>query len=154
MEQYQVGQRITTNIFKPGDLVDVTGNSLGKGFAGVMKRHNMHGFPMTRGTHEYRRHIGSVGCRFPQHILRGHRMPGHMGDARVTVQNLKVVAVREPDNVLLIEGAVPGYPDNYLVIKKALKREPKAVVVKPVSAKPKQEKKAKPGTPAKAAAKK
>ena len=71
-------------------------------------------------------------------------MPGHMGNARITVQNLKVVAVREPDNVLLIQGAVPGYSDNYLVIKKALKREPKVPSVKPPSGKPKQEKKAKP----------
>lgn len=144
LEQYQVGQRVTANIFKAGDLVDVVGTSIGKGFAGVIKRHHMHGFPMTRGTHEYRRHIGSVGCRFPQHVLRGHRMPGHMGNERITVQNLKVISVRELDNVMLIQGAVPGYSDNYLIIKKAIKREPKAPTVKPVSTKPKQEKKAKP----------
>ncbi len=130
LDNYQIGQQIKATIFKSGDLVDVTGTSIGKGFAGVIKRHGMHGFPMTRGTHEYRRHIGSVGCRFPQHVLRGHRMPGHMGDARVTIQNLKVVAVREPDDVLLLEGAVPGYADNYLIIRKALKREPKAPVAK------------------------
>ena len=94
-----------------------------------------------------------MGCRFPQHVLRGHRMPGHMGNARVTVQNLKVVAVREPDNVLLLQGAVPGYPDNYLVIKKAIKREPKPPGAKPVApSKPKQQKQAKPA--AKAPAKK
>ncbi len=138
--KYQVGQQVTANIFKTGDLVDVTGTSIGKGFAGVMKRHGMHGFPMTRGTHEYRRHIGSIGCRFPQHVLRGHRMPGHMGNERVTIQNLKVVAVRESDHVLLIEGAVPGYPDNYLIIRKAVKREPKAPVAKPAPAKGKQDK--------------
>ena len=152
VEKYQVGEQITANIFKAGDLVDVTGTSLGKGFAGVIKRHGMHGFPMTRGTHEYRRHIGSVGCRFPQHVLRGHRMQGHMGDAKVTVQNLKVVAVREADNVVLLRGAVPGYADNYLVIKKAIKKEPRIAVVKPVSSKPKQERVAKPA--AKGASKK
>ncbi len=143
-EKYQVGEQITSAIFKVGDLVDVTGTSLGKGFAGVIKRHGMHGFPMTRGTHEYRRHIGSIGCRFPQRVLRGHRMPGHMGDEKVTVQNLKVVGVREADNVLLIRGAVPGYADNYLVIKKAIKKEPRVAVVRAVSTKPKQERVAKP----------
>lgn len=144
LEQYQVGQQIKAGIFKAGDLVDVTGTSLGKGFAGVMKRHGMHGFPMTRGTHEYRRHIGSVGCRFPQHVLRGHRMPGHMGNAKVTVQNLKVVAVREADDVLLVQGAIPGYSDNYVVIHRAIKKEPKVHVAKVASGKPKQERVAKP----------
>jgi len=119
--KFEVGQEIkVADVFKAGDLVDVTGTSIGKGFQGVVKRHHMAGNTYTRGTHEYRRHVGAVGCRFPQHIIKGKRFPGHMGNVRVTVQNLKIVDVNVEDNLLLIHGAVPG-KNNYLVIKKAIK---------------------------------
>jgi len=119
--KFEIGQEIkVSDVFKAGDYVDVTGTSIGKGFQGVVKRHHMAGNTDTRGTHEYRRHVGSVGCRFPQHIIKGKRFPGHMGNERVTIQNLKVQDVKGEDNLLLIEGAVPG-KNNYLVIKKAVK---------------------------------
>lgn len=119
--KFEVGQEIkVSDVFKAGDFVDVIGTSIGKGFQGVVKRHHMVGNTATRGTHEYRRHVGSIGCRFPQHVIKGKRFPGHMGNKRVTIQNLKVQDVKGEDNLLLIEGAVPG-KNNYLVIKKAVK---------------------------------
>lgn len=110
------------DVFKDGELVDVTGTSIGRGFAGVVKRYGMKGQPSTRGTHEDRRNIGSIGCRkTPGRVFKNKRMSGHMGDERVTVQNLKVIAVRADDNVLLVKGAVPGAKGALVTIKKAMK---------------------------------
>jgi large subunit ribosomal protein L3 len=127
-EGIEVGAELqVADYFKPGDFVDVTGTSKGKGTQGVMKRHHMAGFRATHGTHEFFRHGGSVGCRLtPGRVHKGKRMGGHMGDVRRTVQNLKVVEVIPEKNVLLIEGAVPGGKNGYLVIRTAVKRRPAA----------------------------
>jgi large subunit ribosomal protein L3 len=112
-----------SDVFTDGDWVDVTGTSIGRGFAGVVKRFRVAGQPATRGTHEYRRNIGSVGCRkTPGRIWKNQKMPGHMGNLKVTVQNLKVVGVRPEENVLLVKGAVPGSKGGFITIKKAIKK--------------------------------
>lgn len=116
------GQEIRVTIFKAGDFVDVSGTSIGKGFTGVMKRHNFRGYPATHGTHEYFRHGGSIGGRFPQHTVKGRKMAGRSGAARVTVQNLKVVEIREKQNLLFVKGAVPGPRNALLLIRKAKKK--------------------------------
>ncbi|MFC2149130.1 50S ribosomal protein L3 [Candidatus Auribacterota bacterium] len=119
---YEEGKDIkVTDVFKAGEYVDVTGTSIGKGFQGVMKRYNMKGLRETHGTHEVKRHGGSIGCRFPQRVLKGQKMPGHMGTDRVTVQNLVIEDIKAEDNLLLIHGAVPGRK-GFIVVKKAVKR--------------------------------
>jgi large subunit ribosomal protein L3 len=110
---------------KPGDLVDVVGESKGKGFQGVVRRHHFKGFPATHGTHEYFRHPGSVGNRkWPGRIFKGRRMPGHMGDERISTQNLRVVQVREADNTVLVWGSVPGAKGDLVVVRPAIKVNP------------------------------
>ncbi len=110
------------DLFKEGDLVDVTGVSKGRGYQGVVKRHGFSGFPATHGTHEYFRHGGSIGNRtHPGRVFKNKRMAGHMGDERVTAQNLAVVAVRTEDNLLLVRGAVPGGKNGLLFIRPAVK---------------------------------
>jgi len=119
---WTAGKELNVNdVFTAGQLVDVTGTSIGRGFSGVVRRHGMKGQPSTRGTHEVRRHMGAVGCRkFPGKIHKGKRMPGLMGNAQVTVQNLEVVAVRPEDNVILIKGGIPGARGGVVVIRKAI----------------------------------
>ena len=112
------------DVFKDGEFVDVTGTSIGRGFSGVVRRFHMKGQPATRGTHEYERHVGSIGCRkSPAKIHKNKRMPGHMGNERVTVQNLKVIAVRPEDNVLLVRGGIPGSKGGLVTVRKAMKRQ-------------------------------
>src|SRR4051812_25217231 len=107
--------------FQPGDFVDVTGRSKGKGFQGVMKKHNFHGQGAAHGSKTHRRN-GAIGNRStPGRIWKNMGMPGHMGDERVTVQNLQVLQVRESDKVILISGAVPGSNGSYVVVRPALK---------------------------------
>jgi large subunit ribosomal protein L3 len=111
------------DLFVDGDFVDVTGTSLGRGFQGVFKRHHMRGQPSTRGTHEVRRHVGSIGCRkTPGRVYKGKRMPGHMGNLRVTTINLKVVAVNQEENVIFVKGAVPGPKGCLVEVRKAVKK--------------------------------
>ena len=125
--EYKVGQEIKVDLFKTGDFVDITGTSLGKGFQGGMKRWHWHGGPQTHGSMSHRR-VGSIGSTTtPGRVWKGHHMPGHMGAETVTVQNLKVVKVDVDNNLLLVKGAVPGYKNNYLIIKKAKKKKAKAV---------------------------
>lgn len=110
--------------FAVGDVVDIIGRSKGHGFQGVMKKHNMGGQPASHG-HMMHRRNGSIGCRStPGRIWKNKGMPGHMGDERITVQNLRVVQVNEVDNVILISGAVPGKPGSYVVIRPAIKGQP------------------------------
>ncbi len=110
------------DVFKDGDLVDVSGTSVGKGFQGVVRRFHTKGQPATRGTHEYRRHIGSVGCRkFPGRIFKNKKMPGRMGGEAVTLQNLEVVGVRAEENLLIVKGGIPGSKGGLVVIRKARK---------------------------------
>ncbi|MBM3118840.1 MAG: 50S ribosomal protein L3 [Chloroflexi bacterium] len=116
----QVGQKIDVDMFKPGDLIDVTGVSKGKGFAGVVKRHHFAGGPKTHGQSDRHRAPGSIGATTsPGRVLKGTRMAGHMGDKRVTVRNLKVLDVDSARHLLLVKGAVPGSKKGLLLIEKA-----------------------------------
>jgi large subunit ribosomal protein L3 len=118
--ELEVGRDLRVGeIFKAGDVVNVTGVSKGRGTAGVIKRHKFSGFPATHGTHEYFRHGGSIGNRsFPGRVFKGKRMAGRMGNAKVTVRNLQVVAVRPEQDLLLVRGAVPGARGGTLVIRR------------------------------------
>ena len=108
--------------FQPGDWVDVIGRSKGKGFQGVMKKHNFHGQGAAHGSKTHRRN-GAIGNRStPGRIWKNMGMPGHMGDERVTVQNLQVMQVREAEKVILISGAVPGANGSYVVVRPAIKK--------------------------------
>ncbi len=119
---FEAGGKVTASIFEVGQFVDVIGTSKGRGFTGVIKRHGFKMFPKSHGTHEWRRHGGSIGCRQPQRTRRGQRMPGQHGNARVTVQNLKVAAVVPDENLLLVRGGVPGPNGGYLIVRRALKK--------------------------------
>jgi large subunit ribosomal protein L3 len=103
----KTGTSIDASVFEVGDKVQVTGTSKGKGFAGTIKRHNFHRGPKTHGSHNYRQ-PGSIGSMYPEHVFKGMRMAGQMGAERVTVKNLKVVAVDAERNIIAISGAVPG----------------------------------------------
>jgi large subunit ribosomal protein L3 len=123
-EGYKVGQEITLEAFKVGDVVDITGTSKGKGFAGVIKRHGFRGFPGSHGTHEYFRHGGSVGSNtYPGRTFKGKRMPGLFGYSRVTVENFKVVDIKPENNLLLVKGAIPGSVNSIVTIREAVKRK-------------------------------
>ena len=119
----KTGQELTVaDVFENGQKVDVTGAVIGRGFTGVVKRYRVAGQPATRGTHEYRRHIGSIGCRkSPGRVFKNRKMPGQYGNHNVTVQNLKVVAVRPNDNILLVKGCVPGAKNSFVTVSKAIK---------------------------------
>jgi len=116
----KVGDQVLVNqVFKTNDKVDVTGTSKGRGFAGLIKRHHFGGGAATHGS-MFHRAPGSIGASaYPSRVLPGMRAAGHMGSARVTVQNLKVVRVQEQENILLVQGAIPGANGKYVVIKKA-----------------------------------
>lgn len=121
--EYKLGEELKVDLFKAGDYVDVTGISIGKGFSGGMKRWGWHGGPKTRGSTSHRR-VGSIGSSTsPGRVWKGHHMPGHMGVDRVTVQNLRVIKTDLENNLLLVEGAVPGHKNSYLIIKKAIKKQ-------------------------------
>ncbi len=120
---YKLGDRIDVTMFAAGDIIDVIGTSKGKGFAGVMKRHNFHGGPRTHGQSDRSRRPGSIGPgSTPGRVFKGLKMAGHMGNARVTVQNLRVVSVDADRNLLLVKGAVPGPTNGLLIIRKAVKK--------------------------------
>ena len=121
IEGINVGQELNISIFKKGEYLDITGTSKGKGFAGVMKRHGFRGAPASHGTHYSKRHGGSIGSRFPQHVRKGTRMAGRMGNERVTVQNLEIADIRPEDNLILIKGSIPGNKNSFVLIKKAKK---------------------------------
>ncbi|RJO64242.1 MAG: 50S ribosomal protein L3 [Candidatus Omnitrophota bacterium] len=122
-KEYKVGEEIKADIFKAGDFVDITGISIGKGFQGGMKRWNWRGGPRTHGSTSHRR-IGSLGSSTtPGRVWKGHHLPGHMGNIRVTTQNLRVVKVDAGNSLLLIKGSVPGHKNSYLMIRKAKKKK-------------------------------
>ena len=102
------GDKLNVSLFAVGDLVKVTGMTKGKGFQGVVKRHGFSGMPASHGHHSVMRHAGSIGQRFPQHTLKGMRMPGRMGNDKFTVRGLRVVAIDEEKGLLAVKGAVPG----------------------------------------------
>ena len=122
ISDYTLGQEITPDVFAAGDVVDVTGTSKGKGFAGVMKRHGFHGVGASHGAHRNHRKPGSIGaCATPGRVFKGLKMAGHMGTDRITTQNLKVHAVDLDKGLILIKGAVPGPKGALLVIRSAEK---------------------------------
>ena len=123
--EYQLGQEISVDIFSKGDRVDITGRSRGKGFAGVIKRHNFAGGPASHGAH-FHRAPGAIGaCATPSRVFKGTRMPGRMGAEKVTVQNLEVVDIKPERNLLLLRGSVPGPDGGVLVIKESVKARKK-----------------------------
>ncbi len=127
VEQFEVGQELRADIFEVGQYVDVTGTSKGKGFQGVMKRHNFSGFEKTHGTHEYFRHGGAIGCRLtPGRVWKGKRMAGQMGNRTVTVQNLEVCRVDVDRNLIMVKGAVPGATNGYVTVYHAKKKTRRA----------------------------
>ncbi len=112
------GDSIEASVFEPGDLIHVSGVSKGKGFQGVVKRHGFHGHPTSHGHKDQTRMPGSIGAGGPQHVFKGRRMAGRMGNERVTVQKLQVVEVRD-GGILAIKGAVPGARNTVLEIVSA-----------------------------------
>ena len=115
--EYEVGQEIKADIFADGDHIDVTAISKGKGFQGAIKRHGQSRGPMTHGS-KYHRHAGSNGAASdPSKVAKGKKMPGHMGNVQVTVQNLEIVRVDTENNLLLVKGAVPGPKKSLVTIK-------------------------------------
>jgi large subunit ribosomal protein L3 len=117
----KVGDVLTVAKFAAGQLVDVIGNTKGRGFQGVMKRHNMSGQPETHG-HMMHRRVGSIGMRqTPGHVFKGKRMPGHMGQVRRTSQNLKVMKIDEAQNLILIKGSFPGATGDLVIVRHAVK---------------------------------
>ena len=116
-QELKIGDKVDASVFAPGDKVKVTGISKGKGFAGVMKRHNFHGMPHSHGHHHVARHAGSIGQRFPQHTLKGMRMAGRMGHDQVTTRGLKIVTVDIENGLLAVKGAVPGNRGQLLIIQ-------------------------------------
>jgi len=116
------GDGIGANIFAQGDFVDAIGITKGRGFEGVMKRHGFRGGDASHGSKGWRRRSGAIGQRlFPGTVMRGMKMPGHMGQVRRTAQNLQIIQVREADNLLLIKGAIPGSNNDYVIIREAKK---------------------------------
>src|ERR1051325_9053917 len=108
-KEVKPGETVGATLFAPGDYVDAIGVTKGRGFEGVVKRHHFAGGDSTHGAKGWHRRSGAIGQRlFPGTVMRGMKIPGHMGQVRRTVQNLEVIQVREADNILLIKGAVPG----------------------------------------------
>ena len=120
-ENYELGQKITVDVFEAGEKVDATAISKGKGFQGAIKRHGQSRGPMAHGS-KYHRHAGSNGaCSDPSRVFKGKKMAGHMGNKKVTVQNLEIVRVDAENNLLLVKGAVPGPKKSLVTIKATVK---------------------------------
>ncbi|MEZ4180182.1 MAG: 50S ribosomal protein L3 [Candidatus Doudnabacteria bacterium] len=115
---YQIGQKLDLSQFSVGEFVDVIGTSKGRGFAGVIKRHGFAGYPASHG-HAGKRMPGSIGQAFPQHVRKGLRMAGHMGNARITVKNLEIIDIDLAKGLLMVKGAVPGAPNGMLRVHTA-----------------------------------
>ena len=130
-EGYQVGDKVSADVFEVGDVVDVTGTSKGKGFAGTIKRHGQSRGPMAHGSH-YHRGPGSLGTMLPKRVLKGKKLPGHMGNETVTVQNLEIIEVNPAENYILVSGNVPGAKNALVLIKSAIKntvkKNPKEII--------------------------
>jgi large subunit ribosomal protein L3 len=120
--EYELGQEVTVEAFEPGAPLDVTGRTKGKGFAGVMKRHGFHGLRSSHGVERKHRSPGSIGaCATPGRVFKGVRMPGRMGGRRYTVQNLTLQAIDRDNNLLLVEGAIPGPKGALILVRTAAK---------------------------------
>ena len=122
VSEFEVGQELAADVFEAGQLVDVTAVSKGKGFAGVMKRHNFKGQPASHGAHRVHRKPGAVGqCATPARVFKGDRMAGRMGAAQVTTLNLEVVRADAEQQVVLVRGAVPGPRGGLVLVRDAIK---------------------------------
>lgn len=120
---YEIGQTLTVDQFQVGQFVDITGRSVGKGFAGVMKRHGYGGGRASHGAHKVHRSGGSIGqCQSPGRVFRNKGMAGHMGDDTVSVQNLKIAVVDVENNLLVVKGSVPGSHGGLVVVRDAVKK--------------------------------
>ncbi|MFH1657114.1 MAG: 50S ribosomal protein L3 [bacterium] len=117
IQDIKVGDEINISVFEEGESVKISGMSKGKGFQGGVKRHGFHGRDATHGVKHEQRTIGSVGCRYPQRVIKGRRMPGRMGYDRVTVSNLKIIKIDKENNIMAVRGAVPGRRGTLLEIK-------------------------------------
>jgi len=121
VENYALGQEIKADVFEAGEKIDATAVSKGKGFQGAIKRHGMSRGPMTHGS-KYHRHAGSNGAASdPSKVFKGKKMPGQMGNKKITIQNLEIVKVDTENNLLLIKGAVPGPKKSLVTIKETVK---------------------------------
>lgn len=129
---YNVGQVLDASIFEVGETVDVTGTSKGKGFQGVIKRHNQHRGPMTHGSH-YHRGPGSMGTMLPKRVLKGKKLPGHMGNEQVTIQNLTIIDVDLENNCILVKGNIPGPKKSLVLIRTSIKKGDKVTPVELIS---------------------
>lgn len=118
---YTLGQELNASVFAKGEIVDVSGISKGKGFQGVIKRYNQSRGPMGHGS-QYHRGVGSLGTMLPMHVLKGKKLPGHMGNVMTTVQNLEVVDVDLENDVILIKGNVPGPKKSLVMIRTSVKK--------------------------------
>ena len=121
VNEYTLGQTIGVDIFSEGEMVDVTGTSKGKGFQGVIKRHNQSIGPKGHGS-QYHRGVGSLGTLLPMHVLKGKKMPGQMGNVQRTVQNLEIISVDTENSVILVKGNVPGPKKSLVMIRTAVKK--------------------------------
>ena len=128
---YNVGDTLGASVFEVGDIIDVTGTSKGKGFTGVIKRHNQSRGPETHGS-RYHRRPGSMGTMLPKRVLKGKKLSGHMGVETVTIQNLEVIEVNEIENYILVSGNIPGAKNSLVLVKSAVKnlrkKNPKEVI--------------------------
>jgi large subunit ribosomal protein L3 len=120
--EYELGSAVTVEAFEPGQVIDVTGKTKGKGFAGVMKRHGFHGLRASHGVERKHRSPGSIGaCATPGRVFKGLRMAGRMGGARYTVQNLRVQNIDVEQNLILVRGAIPGPKGSLVLLRTAAK---------------------------------
>jgi len=121
LEAYEVGQEIRCDLFEKGQIVDVIGTSKGRGYTGVVKRHNFAVKKRTHGTHEAFRHGGAIGAgAYPARVIKGMKMAGQMGNERVTLRNVEVVRVDPEKNLLFIRGGVPGHNNGLVRVRKAV----------------------------------
>ena len=122
-KEVKSGETVGATLFAPGDFVDCVGSTKGRGFEGVVKRHACRGGDQTHGAKGFKRRSGAIGQRlFPGTVMRGMKMPGHMGQVTRTTQNLEVIQVREADNLLLIKGSCPGAEGDYIIVRESKKR--------------------------------
>ncbi len=120
--KFEVGQTVGLDELIMGDVVDISGISIGKGFTGVMKRHHFRGAKDTHGVHECFRHGGSLGQNMtPGHVIKGKKMAGHQGNKKITIQNVEIMRVFAQDNIVFVKGPIPGAKNSYLTIRAAVK---------------------------------
>ena len=123
LDKYEIGQKLNADLFVAGERIDVIGTSKGSGFTGVMKRHNFNGAKRSHGAHQYMRHGGSIGTTStPGRVMKNRKMAGQDGNARVTVQNLKVFSIDAEQNLILVRGSIPGANGSVVTVQNAVKK--------------------------------